>query len=439
MDSLSAVFEQSRIPGVAVVTVEHGQAAWSGGFGRKFAVIGDPVTADTVFHAASIGKTLAAYVALKMVGRGQLDLDRPLFKYLQHNSWARPEHWGDQITLRHVLTHTSGLNNNVAPPDSEVSFEPGTRYSYSGNGIYYLQQVLEAVSGKDIESLMRQEVFVPLGMTRSTYEPAVTVEDEAVPHFPLLATAGILLLALVAVSALFCLFASILRRIRTSRWGLSSTAVRNTVVFAAALISAIPGLLLGWEFSLTVACLLIGLVAALWIVRIVALALLHAVGRTGSNTKDKLVFGAVVLLLLAGLAVALRQQQVPVPPLTPTERVANAAYSLRTSATDLARFSIALLEGTGLRSMDHAALLSPQQHVSDSIYRTLGLVHERTPQGDLIWHGGQNPGYESILALFPERGTAMIVLTNGVGGHEPARQMVLSHWNISAELRLPAD
>jgi CubicO group peptidase (beta-lactamase class C family) len=121
-----------------------------------------------VFEAASLGKPLFAYAVLKLVDAGVLDLDRPL-----HDYFASPE--ADtprmrRVTARHVLTHTSGLPNwrHQPGPLAPVT-EPGETYAYSGEAFFYLQRVVERVTGRPIARLLREEVLQPLGMTESSW------------------------------------------------------------------------------------------------------------------------------------------------------------------------------------------------------------------------------------------------------------------------------
>lgn len=130
----------------------------------------DPVLDDTLFHAASLSKPLFAYGALTFVQAGVLDLDKPLHTYL-----PLPE--ADEIsqlkttTARHILSHTSGLQNwRIKTTDKfKFAFAPGLDFPYSGEGFYYLQCVVEQISGQSIEMFLQEHVLRPLGMHRSTF------------------------------------------------------------------------------------------------------------------------------------------------------------------------------------------------------------------------------------------------------------------------------
>lgn len=147
--------------------VDGGQV-WERGFGRASIEPTRPVEGDTVFEAASLGKPLFAYGVLRLCEAGTLDLDRPLYGYLPtpeaDNARMR------KVTARHVLSHTTGLPNwRKAPGPLEPATEPGAEYAYSGEGFFYLQRVVEKVTGRPVARLMEEEVFRPLGMTESSY------------------------------------------------------------------------------------------------------------------------------------------------------------------------------------------------------------------------------------------------------------------------------
>jgi len=124
--------------------------------------------ADTVYAAASLTKAVFAYVLLGLVHEGALSLDRPVREYLALPNPADP--LAAKLTVRHLLSHSGGWRNwrNTTAQALTADFEPGTRWSYSGEGFYHLQRIAESLTGKGIGQLMRERVFVPLGMTRSS-------------------------------------------------------------------------------------------------------------------------------------------------------------------------------------------------------------------------------------------------------------------------------
>lgn len=137
---------------------------------------GKQVASQTVFQAASLSKVIAAYIALRLVDQGRIDLDTPLWNYwpsprTKDNDLAR------KITTRMVLNHTTGLPNwQISPSNSALDstplvseFPPGARFQYSGEGFYLLQKTIEHVTGLGWNELAEKEVFARFDMRSSSY------------------------------------------------------------------------------------------------------------------------------------------------------------------------------------------------------------------------------------------------------------------------------
>ena len=109
---------------------------------------------------------MIAYIALRLVDQGLLSLDEPLNSYLPE-PWLPASEYRDVITMRHVLSHTSGLGHLTNSRDS--LFAPGLGYSYSAIGFHYLQAVIEQVTGQSLEEVAQEILFTPLGMSSSSF------------------------------------------------------------------------------------------------------------------------------------------------------------------------------------------------------------------------------------------------------------------------------
>jgi len=165
--TLPRLLELAAVPGLALATVDDGGIV-SKASGRAGLQPPRGVGDGTVFEAASLGKPLFAYAVLKLVDAGALDLDRPLHEYLASAEADTPRM--RRVTARHVLTHTSGLPNwRHVPGPLAPETEPGKTYAYSGEAFFYLQRVVERVTGRPIARLLREEVLQPLGMTESSW------------------------------------------------------------------------------------------------------------------------------------------------------------------------------------------------------------------------------------------------------------------------------
>jgi CubicO group peptidase (beta-lactamase class C family) len=178
-----ALMESARVPGMAIAILSNGRLAWSRSFGVTNATFKAPVTGDTLFNAASISKTVFAYAVMKLSERRVLNLDTPLTTYTA-DRWLKDDPRFDQITARHVLSHTSGLQNWRSKDDPlRIHFAPGSQWLYSGEGYSFLQSILTRLTGHDIDTYIRSNIFDPFGMRSSGYVWNDAYADRyAAPH-----------------------------------------------------------------------------------------------------------------------------------------------------------------------------------------------------------------------------------------------------------------
>ena len=156
------IMSRTHANGVAIAVIDHGKVRYVHAYGIRNA-IGDPLTTDTVMYGASLTKTVFAYTVMQLVDQGKLNLDVPIRndldsplptygpdpvfpdKHGPYKDLANDSRW-EKITPRMCLTHSTGFNNFwFVEPDQKlrIHFEPGTRYSYSGEGMILLQFVIE--------------------------------------------------------------------------------------------------------------------------------------------------------------------------------------------------------------------------------------------------------------------------------------------------------
>jgi CubicO group peptidase (beta-lactamase class C family) len=173
---ISEIMEKAMIPGLSVAVIRDGDILWAKGFGVKNAETKEPATEKTVYEACSLSKPVFAYAVLKLVERGELDLDTPLIQYVPESyieeKFLQEKITDDRfrkITTRMVLSHTPGFPNWRRNNPLSIEFEPGGKFSYSGEGFQYLQSVVEHITGLSLNAFMTKEVFMPLGMSSSSY------------------------------------------------------------------------------------------------------------------------------------------------------------------------------------------------------------------------------------------------------------------------------
>ncbi len=162
-----------------------------------------PNNVDTKFNLGSMNKMFTSTAVLQLVQNGKLSLDDPISKYIDE-SWL-PKDVTDKITIRHLLTHSSGLGSyfnetyqkssralfrkldDYKPliKDDRPAFEPGKQYKYSNTGMFLLGVVIEKVTGEDYFSYIRKAIYEPAGMTNTDcYEMDYPVENLAIGYSP---------------------------------------------------------------------------------------------------------------------------------------------------------------------------------------------------------------------------------------------------------------
>ena len=188
-DFVRAQMKSAHIPGVAIAVIKDGRPVKVRGYGFSNIELETPVTPDSVFSIGSLSKQIIAVATLKLIEEGRLSLDDRAVKVLEN----APAGWNG-ITVRHLLTHTSGLVNespgfNRLRPQSDADviksaydvplvFPTGEKYQYSNLGYFVLAEIVAKVSGQSWPVFVQECIFSPLGMTASGIVDAALV----VPH-----------------------------------------------------------------------------------------------------------------------------------------------------------------------------------------------------------------------------------------------------------------
>ncbi len=185
------IMQQTKANGMAIAVIDHGKVIFVNAYGIRNAK-GDPLTKDTVMYGASLTKTVFAYTVMQLVDQGKIDIDKPIKndldnplptygpdpvfpdKYGPYKDLADDPRW-ETITPRMCLDHSTGFSNFwFIEPDQKlhIHFQPGTRFSYSGEGFILLQFVVEHGRkaqglGLDVGDLTKAN-FERLGMTRTS-------------------------------------------------------------------------------------------------------------------------------------------------------------------------------------------------------------------------------------------------------------------------------
>jgi CubicO group peptidase (beta-lactamase class C family) len=197
LDALLAPLRTGYAPGAAVLVIRGRAVVYSAALGLADVERRIPIGPRTAFDIASVSKQFTAALAMMLHEEGRLDYDAPVVRFLPELS-----RFGDRMTVRHLLTHTSGLpdyyealarsrgdggwvSNREAldylARQGAPVFPPGDRFQYSDAGYEMLALVLEKVAGEPFGGLLRRRIFEPLGMndTRLRDRPDVVVPNRA--------------------------------------------------------------------------------------------------------------------------------------------------------------------------------------------------------------------------------------------------------------------
>jgi CubicO group peptidase (beta-lactamase class C family) len=178
-----------KIPGAAVAVVHKGKEVVVKGFGEANVEHKVPVTADTIFQTGSVGKQFTAAVIMLLAEKKKLTLDDPLTNFFPD----APFRWS-KVTVRHLLTHTSGLGDATDTLDLRKDYTedelvklaaglkptaaPGNKWAYSNTGYVLLGCLAKKASGRFYGNTLRDDVFAPLGMKTAR----VISEADIVPN-----------------------------------------------------------------------------------------------------------------------------------------------------------------------------------------------------------------------------------------------------------------
>jgi len=188
---IKILVDAADVTGLTVTIFNQDTVAYQKAFGYSNFTKKDSLNIDHVFYGASLSKSVFGYLLAQLANEGLIDLDKPLQEYLDvpipemdfDREWRGFKNIANddrykEITARMCLSHTTGFPNwrwvsrtGEFQPEGKIQFyfDPGTDYSYSGEGIRLLQIVIEKILGKGLEQLARERVFDPLDMNMTSY------------------------------------------------------------------------------------------------------------------------------------------------------------------------------------------------------------------------------------------------------------------------------
>lgn len=193
-----AAVDTGEIPGVVAAVMNKDQTLYLGAFGKQDVARGVPMSKDTLFRIASMTKPVTSVGIMMLYEQGKLRLDDPVGDYLpaykgravisafdEKDATYTTRQAKSEMTIRHLLTHTSGLSypftsptvlaiqtkTGTDPKDLPLLFDPGTKWNYS-QATALLGEIIEKLSGQSIEEWDQARLFRPLGMVDTSYMPA---------------------------------------------------------------------------------------------------------------------------------------------------------------------------------------------------------------------------------------------------------------------------
>jgi CubicO group peptidase (beta-lactamase class C family) len=318
--------------------------------------------------------------------------------------------WGRPITADTVFEVASNgkATAALAHRNTRLLFPPGERFSYSGAGFLLLQEAIEAETGQPFDAYMQRRVFGPLGMRSSGYVlDAGRGERLAHGHLPGWMAFFAVAVLLAGCFGLLALGPWIFARLRGRRLG------RTLLLLLGALSAGAVSAALSWLFGVRQAAFGLAVFAVcagppLW--------LLPRARRRGGLRRAALAAVALLVPLLV-----LTRPALPMP-----ERVfaePHAAYTLYSTANDLGRFLIEIMQPQTVSPATIAQFVSPHVDVNERVSWGLGIGVQRGDAHRSVWQWGQNPGYESLVVAYPEQRIGVVILTNATGGLAIAREI----------------
>lgn len=183
--------KEHKVPGLAIAIIENGEVVLKKGYGLADVANKKEVSINSGFNIGSISKMFTAWGIMKLVEDDKIKLDDPVSTYLKRWKLPKSEFDTHKVTIRGLLSHTSGLNvhgyngyeskselptltdclSGILNADEKVNLvgEPESKWDYSGGGYTILQLVIEEVSGMSFEDYMEKTIFKPLHMKNSSF------------------------------------------------------------------------------------------------------------------------------------------------------------------------------------------------------------------------------------------------------------------------------
>ncbi len=371
---------------------------------------GKKIDENSIFELGSNGKTVTAYIALKLVQEGKIGLDDPIAKYLDSNLITKDERI-KEITLRQLLCHTGGFSPSYElGVDKKIYSNPGQEFRYSGVGYIYLQNVIENISDMSLENAAKHYVFEPLAMTNSTFEYKKTVTPYIRLSSSVLYSFAGFILAFIVLFVILVVVGAI------SKFKFFKMKTAFFVAYVAA----------GLLNTLFMLFVLVSKVAFIFWIYFVVVGMIMIFSRKKRGVYYSSMPVVTILVLILGFTVPVcapaTNDIVP--------RKANSAYTLRSTAKDMSLFCNELMKQYKNGDDTIKDMFLSAVNIDDKNSWGLGIAIESESRGKTYWHSGINPGFQSLYVLYPSDNKYVVSITNSDNGLDFSKEIARDFLNL---------
>src|SRR6186713_1087579 len=168
-DSISRMMRDVGVSALSLAVIKNDEIVYFHGYGYKQMPDKDQVDTETLFQAGSLTKSFLVLVVYQLVDQGLLDLDKPMYQYLEYPQLDHDARY-KRITPRMIMSHCSGIENwksDNNPDTLEIVSNPGEKFVYFGEGYVYLSKIVALILHKPYTEYIEDLVIRPLGLRRS--------------------------------------------------------------------------------------------------------------------------------------------------------------------------------------------------------------------------------------------------------------------------------
>jgi len=408
----------AQVPGLAIALIRDFKVVWTEGFGVTNQITKRPVESRTVFEVASISKPVTAYIALRLIDQGLLSLDKPVRQYLK-DPWLPPSEYANLIAIRHLLSHSSGLGDDIFFMNKDISFEPGSEFFYSGVGFLYLQEIVEHITQKSLEELADELVFLPNDMKNSSFTNKRGVRKHmANGHMKYIYLLLAFLIPFCVVFFVVIMISKIVCRVAKGTWKLPRLLIIGLFILSYLLIIILHFLTIGPIFlnlaGTSAICALI-FIAFLQVCYFFFNLLLLRFKVLTEKRNLRTVLATVLMIIIFALLLKITEG-INGPVFKNHSTSISSNGTLRSSAPDLAAFLIELTKPRFLEETIAAQIDSVQIYINANFSWGLGMGIQHSASGDALWQNAISFAFRSVIVLYPDTGLGVVVLTNSASG-----------------------